>query len=80
MKSVHYPETWFYVERATVLLFWLSATIDPSVDTVQVGFPYVMPLLLKRNQRAAEAREKHAERPRSTPSVPEVSGTRAIAP
>lgn len=80
MKSVHYPETWFYVERATVLLFWLSATIDPSVDTVQVGFPYVMPLLLKRNQRAADARETRAERPSRAPSVPEVSGTRAIAP
>jgi ubiquinone biosynthesis protein len=56
MRSVHYPETWFYVERATVLLFWLSATIDPNLDTVQVGFPYIAPLLMERNRRAAEER------------------------
>jgi len=56
MKSVHYPETWFYVERATVLLFWLSATIDPNLDTVQVGFPYIMPLLMERNRKAADER------------------------
>jgi ubiquinone biosynthesis protein len=54
MRSVHYPDTWFYVERATVLLFWLSATIDPALNTVQVGFPYVFPLLMERNQRAAQ--------------------------
>jgi predicted unusual protein kinase regulating ubiquinone biosynthesis (AarF/ABC1/UbiB family) len=53
MRSVHYPDTWFFVERATVLLFWLSATIDPSLNTVQVGFPYVFPLLLERNRRAS---------------------------
>jgi hypothetical protein len=69
MKSVHYPETWFYVERAAILLFWLSATIDASVDNVQVGFPYVMPLLMQRNQRAAEEREKRAEARASQPPV-----------
>jgi hypothetical protein len=60
MKSVRYPDTWFYVERATVLLFWLSATIDPELDTVQVGFPYVMPLLMERNKRAADERAAKA--------------------
>ncbi|HEX5659551.1 MAG TPA: AarF/UbiB family protein [Polyangiales bacterium] len=56
MKSVHYPDTWFYVERAIVLLFWLSATIDNTIDGVQVGFPYVLPLLMEHNRKAAEAR------------------------
>ena len=67
MRSVHYPDTWFYVERASVLLFWLSASIDPSVDTVQVGFPYVMPLLMQRNQRAADAQQQRGEARPSTP-------------
>lgn len=58
MKSVQYPDTWFYVERASVVMFWLCATIDPSVDTVQVGLPYVMPLMMERNKRAAEERAR----------------------
>ena len=45
MKSVRYPEGWFYVERASVMLFWLSGRIDPDLDTFQVGFPYVLPLI-----------------------------------
>lgn len=48
MRSVEYPEDWFYVERACVVAFWLGAQIDPELDTVQVGFPYVMPLITKR--------------------------------
>jgi predicted unusual protein kinase regulating ubiquinone biosynthesis (AarF/ABC1/UbiB family) len=76
MKSVHYPETWFYVERASVLLFWLSATIDPTLDTVQVGFPYVMPLLMQRNLRAAEERAKRAE---TRPSQPPAAAVAEVA-
>jgi ubiquinone biosynthesis protein len=45
MRSVEYPEGWFYVERASVLAFWLVAQIDPDVDAMRVGYPYVMPLL-----------------------------------
>ncbi|MEJ7735254.1 MAG: AarF/UbiB family protein, partial [Polyangiaceae bacterium] len=45
MRSFDYPEDWFYVERACVLMFWLAAQIDPELDTLSVGFPYVMPLL-----------------------------------
>jgi hypothetical protein len=52
MRSFEYPEDWFYVERACVLMFWLAAQLDPSVDTMAAGFPYVMPLLA---QRAAAA-------------------------
>ncbi len=50
MKSFDYPEGWFYIERACVLMFWLCGQIDPELDTMQVGFPYVAPLLLKKQQ------------------------------
>ncbi|MDH5491679.1 MAG: AarF/UbiB family protein [Myxococcales bacterium] len=53
MRSVRYPEGWFYVERASVLLFWLAGAIDPKLDTLQVGFPYVLPLLAERTAAAA---------------------------
>ena len=45
MRSVDYPEGYFYVERASVLMFWLIGTIDPDVDPMRIGMPYVMPLL-----------------------------------
>jgi predicted unusual protein kinase regulating ubiquinone biosynthesis (AarF/ABC1/UbiB family) len=50
MRSVRYPDGWFYVERASVLLFWLAGQVDPDLDTMQVGFPYVLPLLAERTQ------------------------------
>ncbi|MCA9582717.1 MAG: AarF/ABC1/UbiB kinase family protein, partial [Myxococcales bacterium] len=55
MKSVHYPDGWFYVERASVLLFWLVGQIDPDVDTLKVGFPYILPLLMKKTAAAKRA-------------------------
>ncbi len=77
MKSVRYPDTWFFVERASVLLFWLSATIDPYVDTVQVGFPYIMPVLMEHNRKAASERaaKEHAQKAASAskPPPPETS-------
>jgi predicted unusual protein kinase regulating ubiquinone biosynthesis (AarF/ABC1/UbiB family) len=48
MRSVHYPDGWFYVERAAVMMFWLAGQIAPDLDQVQVGFPYVLPLLSQR--------------------------------
>ena len=49
MRSIQYPPDWFYIERACVLMFWLCGQIDPELDTMQVGFPYVMPLLMNRS-------------------------------
>lgn len=54
MRSVEYPEGWFYVERAAVLAFWLVGQIDPEIDAMQVGYPYVMPLLVEKRRREAE--------------------------
>ena len=48
MRSFEYPEDWFYVERACVLMFWLAAQLDPDLDTLSAGFPYVLPLLAER--------------------------------
>ncbi|HEY5951501.1 MAG TPA: hypothetical protein VIV40_38670, partial [Kofleriaceae bacterium] len=49
MKSVAYPEGWFYVERASVIMFGLSATLAPKLNGIQVGFPYVMQFMMERN-------------------------------
>ncbi len=48
MRAVEYPDGWFYVERASILMFWLVAQIDPDIDAMRVGFPYVMPLLMQK--------------------------------
>lgn len=45
MKSIEYPMGWFFVERAVVILFGLSAQLAPKLNTVQVGFPYIMKFL-----------------------------------
>jgi predicted unusual protein kinase regulating ubiquinone biosynthesis (AarF/ABC1/UbiB family) len=48
MRSFEYPEDWFYVERACVLMFWLAAQLDPHLDTMAASFPFVMPLIAQR--------------------------------
>jgi predicted unusual protein kinase regulating ubiquinone biosynthesis (AarF/ABC1/UbiB family) len=52
MRSVEYPDGWFYVERASVLMFWLVGQIDPDVDAMRIGFPYVMPLVMAKRAAA----------------------------
>jgi ubiquinone biosynthesis protein len=54
MRSVEYPDGWFYVERASVLMFWLVGQIDADVDPMRVGFPYVMPLVMQKRQAEGE--------------------------
>ena len=55
MKSVSYPEGWFYVERATVIMFGLSSTLAPKLNGIHVGFPYISQFLMERNaKRLAE--------------------------
>ncbi len=55
MRSVAYPDGWFYVERASVIAFWLVGQIDPTLDTMSVGVPYVLPLVMARQLRDAPA-------------------------
>jgi predicted unusual protein kinase regulating ubiquinone biosynthesis (AarF/ABC1/UbiB family) len=68
MVSVEYPEGWFYVERAVVLAFWLCAQIDPELDAMQVGYPYIVPLL--EAARAGRGAEHEAEAHRAEEPVP----------
>jgi hypothetical protein len=56
MRSVKYPDGWFYVERASVMMFWLAGQIAPDLNQFQVGFPYVLPLL---SQRLEKSRPSH---------------------
>ncbi len=65
MRSVHYPEGWFYVERASVMMFWLCGNIAPDVDPMQIGFPYVLPLLAERIRQRTD--RPPAERPVARP-------------
>ena len=75
MKSVEYPEGWFYVERASILMFWLVGQIAPELDTIQVGFPYVMPLLAERI-----ARDPDPEPLADAPPVERGAAIRGITP
>jgi ubiquinone biosynthesis protein len=52
MRSIAYPQGWFYVERASVMAFWLVGQIDPDLDTMSVGVPYVLPLVMDRQMKA----------------------------
>jgi ubiquinone biosynthesis protein len=52
MRSIAYPEGWFYVERASVMAFWLVGQIDPELDTMSIGVPYVVPLVMQRQMQA----------------------------
>ena len=61
MRSVRYPDGWFYVERASVMMFWLAGQIAPDLDQVQVGFPYVLPLLSQRLTSAAPSRPPESD-------------------
>ena len=53
MKSVEYPEGWFFCERAIVILFGLCAQLAPRMNGIAVGFPYVVKLLASRPSATA---------------------------
>lgn len=54
MRSIAYPEGWFYVERAALIMFGLQAQLAPKLNGIQVGFPYIMQFMIERNaQRLA---------------------------
>jgi ubiquinone biosynthesis protein len=75
MKSVAYPEGWFYVERAAVIMFGLSATLAPKLNGIQVGFPYIMQFIAARSAErladaAAAAKVEVATPPAGVPTAP----------
>lgn len=69
MKSIAYPEGWFYVERAAVIMFGLSSQLAPKLNTVQVGMPYVMKFMMART----------AERHAAAAAVPATAAPAPIA-
>ena len=74
MKSVAYPEGWFYVERASVIMFGLSSTLAPRLNGIHVGFPYVTQFIMERNAKrlAEQTARKAAEAARQPASEPAV--------
>ena len=82
MKSIAYPEGWFYVERAAVIMFGLSATLAPKLNGIQVGFPYITQFVMERNAKrlseAAAASREASKAQSSTPTPP--PGPAAPAP
>lgn len=77
MKSIAYPEGWFYVERAVVIMFGLSATLAPTLNTLQIGFPYIMKFIAESRQKKAmaEAARSAMERPATSPRPAEGSAS-----
>ncbi|MEM9490479.1 MAG: AarF/UbiB family protein [Myxococcota bacterium] len=75
MKSVEYPVGWFYVERAVVIMFALSLQLAPKLNTLQVGFPYIMQFMTERRLGQARAKaEKARTEAKQTEPVPASSG------
>ena len=66
MKSVAYPEGWFYVERASVIMFGLSAQLAPKLNGIHVGFPYVMQFIMDRNAKRHDVKPEPAKKPGDT--------------
>ncbi len=67
MRSIAYPEGWFYVERAAVIMFGLQAQLAPKLNGIQVGFPYVMQFMMERNKARLEAAATKAAKPGDEP-------------
>jgi len=78
MKSIEYPPGWFYVERAVVIMFGLSAQLAPKINTLHVGFPYIMEFFAKQRKRQ-QSRQEAASKPAGEQSPPESTGDRAEA-
>lgn len=53
MKSIEYPHGFFFVERAVIILFGLAAQLAPTLNTFQVGFPYIAQFMITAGAAAA---------------------------
>jgi ubiquinone biosynthesis protein len=74
MRSIAYPEGWFYVERAAVIMFGLSSTLAPRLNSIHVGFPYVTQFIMERNakrlaEQAAIKAVEVAKKPATDPAL-----------
>ena len=71
MKSIAYPEGWFYVERAAVIMFGLSATLAPKLNGIQVGFPYITKFIMDNNAKRLNEAAKSGSLPKMDLDKPE---------
>jgi ubiquinone biosynthesis protein len=69
MKSIAYPEGWFYVERASVIMFGLQATLAPKLNGIQVGFPYIMQFMMEKNTQRLAEQKPAADPPKESDEV-----------
>jgi ubiquinone biosynthesis protein len=74
MRSVQYPVGWFYVERAVLIMFGLSLQLAPNLDTLTVGFPYVMKFLAERQAARALAAQAAPSAGAQKSSPPSLAG------
>jgi len=70
MRSINYPLGWFYVERASLILFGLSAQLAPTLNTVRIGFPYVMKFMAENPLPRAPAPACAAPPPATSSAEP----------
>jgi ubiquinone biosynthesis protein len=68
MKSIAYPEGWFYVERAAVIMFGLSSTLAPKLNGIQVGFPYVTKFIMDSQMKRLAAASTPTPTPEPSPT------------
>jgi ubiquinone biosynthesis protein len=68
MRSIAYPEGWFYVERASVIMFGLQTQLAPKLNGIQVGFPYIMQFVMEKNAKRLSEAVKPAAEPVAAPS------------
>lgn len=82
MKSIAYPDGWFYVERAAVIMFGLSSTLAPKLNGIHVGFPYVTQFMMEKQQKKmlAAAAAAQAVKPDPIPTTPVKPGKPATDP
>ena len=55
MRSIQYPLGWYELERSIVIVFGLVTQLAPTLNLVQVGVPYVLPLLAQRRAKSRAA-------------------------
>jgi ubiquinone biosynthesis protein len=75
MKSIEFPAGWFFVERALIIMFGLSAQLAPKLNALQVGFPFIMQFLAA-NQAVLNPATRSSARPGAPPadSEPQPAG------
>lgn len=73
MKSIAYPEGWFYVERAAVIMFGLQSTLAPKLNGIHVGFPYVTQFMMEKHAKRAIAASAAAADPKPATEVKSVT-------